>query len=251
MNKKFCGLARSGNHAIIFWFLHNISDTFSEIAFQAYADSAQSVCFLNNYNNLTKKHDLIDLTKYQTIIYSYEDMVDDLEIDILILRDFLNLMSSRFKAYGLYVGPVLPQHGGIEYSRLDPTIILAWEQKYLNRFIRFTQIWKNHAKQYHKHILYNRWVLDKTYRDFISIEKLNIENKKDNTEYISIIGGGSSFNNLQPITDKDTYNKRFKLSQLPKQFLKYMLSDKELLDLNKDIFNIDIKLELNNVLYNQ
>ena len=74
MEFKIYGLSRSGNHAIIFWMCHNISDDIIEAEDQVYFDKENKICFVNNAEIYsTEFRDNIDTKSYENIIRSYED----------------------------------------------------------------------------------------------------------------------------------------------------------------------------------
>ena len=44
------GLSRSGNHAIIFWIIHNLVESVEEIDSGIYIDKNRKLCFINSWN---------------------------------------------------------------------------------------------------------------------------------------------------------------------------------------------------------
>jgi hypothetical protein len=110
------------------------------------------------------------------------------------------------------------------------------------------QIWKQHAKHYalkHKDsefnniILYNNWVSDKAYRDEIGVN-IGAPNIVDAIDYVSPIGNGSSFIKVQKEQDVEKYTTRYNQFKLPDEIIELILDDQEVLDLNQQIFNINI-----------
>jgi hypothetical protein len=223
------GLSRSGNHAIIFWMIHNLVDEVQDIGHEIYIDKDRKLCYINNtglYHRILKNNFPYDSFEYA--IKSYEDRHFQTDTTIIILRDFLNLLCSRYQ----------------KYNRNKCNICL--DNSYICDLYFLIQVWKQHSRSPKRIILYNEWLLSKSYRDKISKDKLNIENINDNIDYIPAIGDGSSFGK-DFIIDKQSYLKRYELVDLPQHMKKIILEDQELLDINKNIFNIDIQKLLNYV----
>jgi hypothetical protein len=219
MELKIYGLSRSGNHAIIFWMCHNISDDIIENEDQVYFDKENKICFVNNEEIYsTEFREKLDLKYYENIIRSYEDSdFIDQDNSFVILRDFLNLICSRYKLYHKQLG---------------------YTEKYCTGIENIITLWKKHSTS-EKVILYNQWILSKEYRDKVG-RMVNILNIKDNFKYVSPIGNGSSFGGVKLYKTKD-YLIRYKKIKLPKDIVEVILDDKELAQINKDLFNIDIK----------
>lgn len=227
MNKKIFnifGLSRSGNHAIIFWLINNlISSSLKEIEPYLFISSDNRLCYLNNLNH---KPDYFSnnyfISKYSIIIKSYEDQYFFNECNVIILRDFINLLCSRYKKYYPHIG---------------------LNNNYINNIHRLIYTWKQHAKSPKRLLNYNKWIMSKDYRDKISISLLKAPNIRDNLNYKFSIGDGSSFNNQD--TDYNKYITRYRYVNLPDYMIDQILLDKELLYLNKKIFNINIESILN------
>lgn len=215
-------MCRSGNHAIIFWILENLGGTNEMIKDCCYWNRSNSVYFYNNCNHISYNF----MNQYNYMLKSYEDMsVHPVTIDnkpIIIIRDFLNLISSRYKKYGDKLG-------------------LNWS--YLQDYTKIKNLWKEHAKLIQSNkaigILYNKWVVDKDYRDKVG-EELGIPNIMDKTDYVSTIGEGSSFNGVALETDKKNYLNRFESISLPEKIKMDLLQDDELIQLNNGLFETDI-----------
>jgi hypothetical protein len=215
---KIYGLSRSGNHAIIFWMCHNISDDIIEAKDQVYLDKKNKICFVNNaeiYSTEFRKS--LDIKSYENIIKSYEDSdFIDQDNSFVILRDFLNLVCSRYKLYHKQLG-YTENCTGIE---------------------NLIALWKRHSTS-KKVILYNQWILSKSYRDEVG-RIIKILNIKDKFDYVSSIGNGSSFGGVKLYKTED-YLKRYEKIKLPKDIVEVILDDKELAQINKNLFNIEIK----------
>ena len=218
-------MCRSGNHAIIFWILENLGGCNEKIDGCCYWNNDNKVYFYNNCNHIKYFY----LNNYEYMIRSYEDdFIDKLKNsninnkNIVILRDFPNLITSRYKKYGEKLG-------------------LNWSYPQDIELIK--KIWKNQAKSIINNesigILYNKWVVDKEYRDKIGVI-LDIPNNKDKIDYVSNIGEGSSFCGVKLENDKTDYLNRYKTINLPEWIITSMISDDELVHLNKEIFGIDL-----------
>lgn len=220
-NKIINGMCRSGNHAITFWMIHNLVDEVLEIEKGVYRDKDYRVLYLNNVGRKPKEYGHVIsslLESYQYIIRSYEDSYYTRDTKIIILRDFINMLCSRYKKYG-------------------PN--LALNNSYVSHINQLISMWKQHATgRPQKIVLYNKWLIDKEYRDYIG-QRSDIPNIKDNYTYISDIGEGSSFGNNK------NYLNRYKEIILPKYMIDYILMDRQLISLNKTLFNVNIEDMLN------
>lgn len=222
-NKEYIihGLSRSGNHAIIYWIIHNIVDSVEELGGGVYIDKGRKLCFINNFNTyegqlkLNFPHDLFPI-----VIKSYEDTEFTKYTSAIILRDFGNLLASRYAKY---------------YKNI------CLNNKYICDLLRLIEVWKQHTVCPKKTILYNQWLTSKNYRDKISLEILGIDNIIDRTDYVSSIGDGSSFNNTYNKQENTEYLTRYKKIKFPQYMIDYILKDEELININKQIFDIDLK----------
>lgn len=218
-------MCRSGNHCIIFWMIDNMGGIRDRREGTVYWNSDNHLYYYNNCSRFQYNY----ITNYNTLIKSYEDMynkkpLEDNTTKIIILRDFLNMASSRYRKY-------------------NPNFGLDWT--YFESIDQIIHHWKLLANEIINNdnivgILYNKWLSDKKYRDNIS-EKLNILNHIDNTDIIPVIGEGSSFKGVQLEDDKNKYNERYLLVKLPEYVIDKILEDDELLELNKILFGIDIR----------
>jgi hypothetical protein len=226
MNKikhNICSLSRSGTHAIIYWIIHNLVDSVDHIGRGIYIDKKSKLCYLNNINIQDKNlKESFPIQGFQYVFYSYEDNPFNKNTSIIILRDILNLICSRYKKWSGHKHNICVNNNFI------------CDAHYL------IEVWKQHTKGLNKIILYNQWLVSKQYRDQISLNVAKIENSKDRIDYISDIGEGSSFDPIQTINNND-YLYRYNLVNLPDHIKKIILRDDELLELNKKIFDIDIK----------
>lgn len=211
---KINGLCRSGNHGIIFWILSNISKV-ENVCPECYASKDKKVCFLNN---VTRIKNNINSNSYEIILKSYEDVF--IKDCFYIVRDFLNLISSRYKKFGTKLGT---------------------NSLYITNIDEIIKIWKKMVLSDNK-IIYNIWLKDKNYRDEVA-EMLKVPNINDKTEYVSNIGEGSSFIGLKK-DEISNYENRYKNANLPSDIINKILSDKELMEYNKNYFDIDIEKEI-------
>ncbi len=229
------GLSRSGNHAITFWILHNLSEKYQEIGNQSYASIDNKVCYLNNVGKMHHKE--INESLYDIVVKSWEDInyVDD--NDIVIHRDFLNLLCSKFKAFNLFLHPIPKKYGGTEYSRFNNSMCVVYEEKFLDILKNIITVWKQHCGARNL-IKYNLWLKSHEYRNNIA-DMVGIPNIVDNIKYISKIGGGSSFGGLK-LFDYNDYTSRYREVKLPDEFIEHILDDKELIQLNIDLYDINL-----------
>lgn len=185
-------LCRSGNHAIIFWLFNNLCPVTDEIEVCCYWNSDKGVYYYNNCSRYTY-HKIFN---YNYIIRSYEDLseinYDEKSKNVIILRDFANFIASRYKKYNPSLG-------------LDSTYLQSYEDVKKQWIGLGNDIINNKSII---GIIYDKWVLDKSYRDKIG-ESLGISNVLDNTSVVANIGEGSSFCGLKLEDDKNSYLQRF------------------------------------------
>jgi len=228
-NLNFYGLIRSGNHAIIFWMLHNLGEIreIKDVKKLFYKESYRKFWYTGyNYyfNNVTRSQVINFPREYNLLIKSYEDIIPDStsENSFIILRDILNGIASRHKAYGLGLAP---------------------NNKYLTDIDVIIDMWKKHFEIILKKqngIIYNKWVIDKKYRDEVSI-KLNIPNKIDDISFVPYIGYGSSFILFNKEPDNYSYLTRYMQHKLPDEIIHKLVEDDELVNIHKEFFGLDFK----------
>lgn len=220
-----CGLSRSGNHAIIFWIIHNLVNSVKSIGYDIYIDDNYKLCYINNCN-ICYDHQIKNIKNnfpcsfFETTIRSYEDIEFNNDTSLIVLRDFINLLCSRYQKY-------------------KESICLS--NKYICDLLRLIEVWKQHTKSPRRTIIYNKWLISKDYRNSVSYKILDIKNTIDTINYVSKIGDGSSFDNSYERQIDIDYLTRYNQVKLPEYMIKYIISDKELLDINMELFDIDIK----------
>jgi hypothetical protein len=168
-------MQRSGNHAILNWQLENFSySSEKQRILDDYCFYTNNTLFLNAVAWNDKKNIAdSDLRKYlklkfNNIILSYEDSHFNKSLGLpckqfIIIRNLENLVASRL-------------HGPPGYWKVDDN---------------FFEMWEIYARSDIPKIHYDKWLIDKSYRD--SIAKLFNTENKDITNTISLAGGGSSF----------------------------------------------------------
>lgn len=229
---RVMGLRRSGNHAIINWILANYNN----------GNSVDSV-FNNNlhyrsliFTNINKDiyffngclddpyrsiKNMINFEKTNLLLHSYEDQSfsyiinnslnkyvhqeDDI-VNIIVLRDPVNMCASRYKHVDHSV-----------HTQVNEYYINLWIS-YAEEALNITNNMKNKIV-----ILYNKWVTDKDYRNEIA-KKMKMINY-DNTQQVSICGGGSSFVGMN-LDEPENYINRYKNVELPNDIIKLLNSDK-------------------------
>ncbi len=191
---RVVGLRRSGNHAIINWIRNQ---------------QTGKVCHLNNirpdknpYRNLylhyqtekLKQESIGNFSPKDCLIYSYEDYPleaiataewekkHDLYVgksskkyDILIIRDPLNLLASRFKRN-------LMNTKANDWSVVD--LWVAYAKEYLGE--------TNYLSENKICINYNRWFSEVKYRQYLALQ-LNFKFSDYGFRQVKIEGGGISF----------------------------------------------------------
>lgn len=219
VHRRFVGLARSGNHAIILWVLNNIAQA-EPLGGQAYHDPVtKKYIYFNNVSRAGYRGFWGRIKEYDELIYSYEDEIPEPDSYVLICRDFLNLFASRQKKFCKTCG--------------------QGSKGYVTGTANLVDHWIRHHELNKPKIYYNFWLYSKTYRDLIA-EAIGIENSVDNTEKVSTIGEGSSFIGMN-LDKTEAYLSRWRLINFDAEDMEIILSNKKLIDMNKEIYKIDIE----------
>jgi hypothetical protein len=216
MTHNIFTLCRSGNHAIIFWIMNNYSTIIDDIPGILYHTSDNDICFINNYNHQTEINISKDELNYNHLLISFEDYLPNnlLNNDFFILRSFHNTLASRYKIWK----PKLGIH----------------RQQYIHELQDFIHFWKTLArlaissKQY---IYYDKWLVDKKYRDYIMNKLFNRTNINDNTLFVPNIGIGSSYIGKQRETSVNNYLTRYETTNIPNSWRNLIEKDVEILSL--------------------
>jgi hypothetical protein len=219
---KIYGMQRSGNHAIINWLIENLSDDSTREYIDGVSFVAKDVSFLNHvmlkdrpntYNN--NQFLLKDCLKKATsvhpksLILSYEDvgltesnnniLGNVKHTKIIIVRNLENLVASRLQFN-------IKNYEWYNYFKLcDDDFFRTWETHVNNNFLK---------------IHYDKWLIDKNYRNLIC-EQLNIINK-DITNIVTSPGNGSSFIG-QSLDSNGNLLSRYQQINMPKDVLDKIL----------------------------
>jgi hypothetical protein len=173
---EFWGMQRSGNHAILNWQLENFCNGLPRKYIFDYACFYNDeVLFLNavgwnNRNRIILNEKLKESLKLKvnTVVLSYEDCDFDKSLVLhckkfIIMRNLENLVASRMRG--------VDQEWPIDDN--------------------FFEMWETYARSNISKIHYDKWLIDKPYRDSIA-QMFNTDNK-DITNTMSVAGAGSSF----------------------------------------------------------
>lgn len=234
-------MQRSGHHAIIFWLLENMGGFNRNMNTNVYWNENKAIYYYNDCNHVP----YILSNTYKKLILSFEDIdlsnnyynyihnqkklnliPNDGDKKIIIIRDFYNMLASRYKKFS-------PNYGFNKYYLLDIDDIIL--------------LWKHEAREILENkniigILYNKWIIDKNYRNEIG-DKLGIKNIFDKIDYVPIMGNGSSFCKLNLENNKINYLERFKKVKFPEDILIKIKNDKELFQLNNQLFDKNFEEE--------
>lgn len=217
MQTNIYTLCKSGNHAIIFWIIHNLggySETHSQREV-VYKSSDNNLCFINNINHpVIGTPKIQDILQYKNILISYEDFFKqdiDQSNDIIVLRDFYNTLASRYRLFKPLLG-IKNQ----DYIHTLENLMLYWKH------------WANLAIQSNRYIYYNLWLTNKNYRDHTMMKYFNTDNHNDNTEFVPNIGSGSSYIGFYKEHDIQNYMSRYYSTSLPDEWRQLVDSDKEI-----------------------
>jgi hypothetical protein len=212
---EFAGLRRSGNHAIIFWMLQNLSGKKEVITIENRVFYRSGNCiFFNNLNNeseffiqkylKSRLNIKLGMNNIRWLVASYEDCNAEYSFDFnyefekrykfSIVRDIQNIFSSRLK---------LLEQNDIEIS---PGMNI-----YDNTFNDYVSL-----KNYENPIIFEKWLIDKDYRNSIC-KKIGVSNL-DITDYVSDNGGGSSFTKTNMDTKENLLNRK-NMYKIPDKYL--------------------------------
>ncbi len=209
------GMRRSGNHAILEWLIKNLSGTNERHVIKHSLITSGDSCYLNAINEYNQSPSLfIDFyfakSTYKNFVVSYEDVSDKYETayttnfkKIVILRDILNVVASRYQKL---------LSGDPKFRILE-----------INNF--FFQNWIDHANAASRGVRilkFEDWVSSKDTRDEIAKE-LNCINI-DNLETISHHGDGSSFSGTKYIPSANELSNRWKQVNLPDEIMEIINS---------------------------
>lgn len=237
MSKSFTlvGLRRSGNHPIIHWIMRCLNsgkiletDRSND---SIHYNSDRTIYFLNDWLTYKAQNFRLPREDLDSVLYSYEDLplnytayFRDLTFtNIILLRDPLNNMASRIKD-GM---------DQIRWYLTSEQVLERWKE-YAREALNKTDNLCNKVV-----ILYNKWVLDKEYRQQIC-SKLDIPFYPD-TSYVPENGKGSSFIGRKLEEDLNRYNQRYLQVEFKDSDIK-LLNDPELIELSSKLFpEINIK----------
>jgi len=213
---SFCGLSRSGNHPIIYWFLDNIATHEGLRENTVHDPRTKKYIFCNDVGVCTIRTDDEEVSRYEELFFSYEDRMIDGDNVFYICRDFLNLMASRVTKW--------PPNG----------------HNYCKNFDDVMDCWiHNHTQNPDNCILYNEWILSTKYRNSVA-EKLLILNDIDQYDRVPAEGQGSSFIGRELECSPTNYLERYKKVNFDKRMKAQILRNDRLIELNEEIYGIDI-----------
>lgn len=236
-NIFFYGLRRSGHHAILFWLLNKIAKPkHMEVGHTLFeTNSGKPLIFFNDCSYSTKwdllweQSKLLDFKNKSHLSINFEEKIikdpplisNSSNIKIIIVRDFLNNISSLSKKHGKF--------------------LLDNSDKLTSRVRSLIDVWKDHVKyQNGLHVYYNSWLQFPRYKKRIC-KMLGIpETVNDEFSFVPPHGGGSSFIGVKK-DEISNYLTRYKQATLFPLIIQIILDDQELLDLNKELFGMDIK----------
>jgi len=213
---SFCGLSRSGNHPIIYWYLDNIATHESLRENTVHDPRNGKYLFCNNVGECAIRTDDEEVSLYDKLIFSYEDKMIDGKNVFYICRDFLNLMASRVTKW--------PPNGNNYCKDLDD-IMDCWIH--------------NHTRNPQNCIFYNEWILSAKYRDNIA-KKLSISNDIDQYDRVPAEGSGSSFIGRELECSPTGYLERYKKVEFDKRMKAQILRNDRLIELNEEIYGMEI-----------
>jgi hypothetical protein len=192
---EFYGLRRSGLHAILNWFILNITEGKKLKVINEHFYFQDNVFYINNFYEELDMDFILNFLKENKpkyLIVLYEDscmeetILNYLNLEVLnlhkisIFRDLENLIASRLK-FNLNKNNELP---------INTEIIKMWQKH----------------KEYKNNIYYDFWLLNKKYR-FKIAKKFSLNNF-DLTDDVLYNGGGSSFIGIKLDSKKNLLNRK-------------------------------------------
>lgn len=219
----FNSIVRGGHHAVMYWAMHNIASS-PEIErhdrYSEYSENNHSVVFLQN----TKKH----FNPNQLTLFTNTENVEPTYPNYIVIRDYINQMCS------IISHKVYKEHNDK----------IAYITRLTNLYIKYISYYE---KNINKSILYNNWVIDKKYRDYIGKQVLEIPNINDVVNYVPVYGGGSSFIGNVKEHNNANYNLRYTQVKIEKRIYDFIARQKNIHDFNKSVFNIDTDFMLSKI----
>jgi len=213
---SFCGLSRSGNHPIIYWYLDNMA-THEALRENTIHDPRYGkYIYCNDVTKCAIRAEEEEVGLYEKLIFSYEDTIVNGDNVFYICRDFLNLLATRVTKWS---------PNGNNYCRDFDEIMDVWVH--------------NHTANPNQTIFYNEWILSKKYRDKIA-KMLDVPNDIDNYDRVPAEGSGSSFSGRQLECSPTKYLERYKQVKFDKRMKAQILRNKKLIQLNEEIYGMKI-----------
>lgn len=234
------GMKRSGNHAISGWLLPKLKATeFNNIVMMGpvykgnrkVPDLPSFQAWYARPKNATEHGPKVkDWTALGTVYASFEDLpttyaafTKENPVNILVIRSFTNMMSSRVRkaftkqmaAYPKQMGPVLTQ------------VVDTWKQ-HARSYLRLDLTAPNRVA-----ILFDRWTESEDYRRAIC-DRMGLGFDDEGFETVSATGGGSSFDKVKydgKASKMDVTNRADALEPRERALLDQIMDDAELNDL--------------------
>jgi len=217
MNRRISvyGLRRSGNHAIVEWLNKNLGGSPVQNKISSRFLHSGSSCYLNSvteyeYSSIFEVNYKFAMINFPNVIATHEDCFTSYETrltkgfpKIVIIRDILNVVASRYKLL-MKRHPDKVDNGNL--CSINENIFQIWIENVLS------------AKKKCMLVKFEEWVASRQYRDAISA-KLKVKNL-DVMGQMSFHGGGSSFGNLSSTPSLTDLNNRWKQVDIPSKFIR-------------------------------
>jgi hypothetical protein len=189
----FWGIARSGNHAVIHWAIKNFIDNTNKIMLEDHSYFSDKLLYINCFIKDYEPHKIVLRQglklKPNFLFISYENRYFDQELRLsflpqrfIIVRNLENLAASRIK-----------KGWGMDRNLFN--------------------IWEHYIKSPWPKIHYDRWLVDKCYRDSVA-SQMGVINK-DITDEPTKEGRGSSFVGLNYLDSKENLLTRYQQIEIP------------------------------------
>jgi len=217
MNRRISvyGLRRSGNHAFVEWLNKNLGGSRLQSKISSMFLHSGNSCYLNSVteyedSSIFEVNYKFAVFNFPSVIVTHEDCLSSYETrltkgfpKIVVVRDILNVVASRYKLL----------------MKCDPDKVESGNLCSINENI--FQIWMENVLSMNKQCMvvkFEEWLASRQYRDAISA-KLKAKNL-DVMGQMSFHGGGSSFGNLSSTPSLTDLNNRWKQVDIPSKFIR-------------------------------
>jgi hypothetical protein len=240
MNYRIFAHSRSGHHAFINWFAHQLNGSvvFHNNCMKGWKDKKliSNKKVIKKYGKPPYKHRIYSFEYFNLENYEKFDFGnwDNEYVDIIFLRDYFNWLASSFKLKPNDMR--FTQKWRNLRGEIDIPIIESWKQ-YGEEFL------ENKYIPSPVFVKYNDWFASKPYRKNLC-EQLNVRFTDVGINQVSIFGDGSSYSKLAIKTNaqqKLKTNDRWKNHVNDDKYLIHVENNLDIVNINEIIFGMKMK----------